>query len=98
MAQKADKAVELELHTLLDDFFRDLHPGAEPDVSANARLDELGVDSLSLMDLLLLLERRFDIEIPDESLPGISTVGDLLDVVTAARSSTPHSRTPSGKD
>jgi len=72
-----------QVHTLVSDFVRDLHPTAsEP--SAQSTLDELGVDSMSLVDLLFKVEREYDVTIPDEALPNIATVGDLVEVVTEA--------------
>ncbi len=72
-----------QVHTLVCDFVKDLHPdGSEP--SAQSTLDELGVDSMSLVDLLFKVEREYDVTIPDEALPNIATVGDLVEVVTEA--------------
>jgi acyl carrier protein len=38
----------------------------------------LGIDSLDRIELLFELEERFGIEIPDEVLSSICTIGDLL--------------------
>ena len=65
-------------------FVRDLDPTAPAELNPAATLDDLGVDSLSLVDLLFTLERTFDVSIPDEALPGITTVGELMDYVTSA--------------
>ena len=39
--------------------------------------DDLGADSLDVVDLVMTLEDEFDIEIPDEDIEGIRTVGEL---------------------
>lgn len=38
--------------------------------------DELGVDSLEMMELIMEFERQFKIQIPDEAAEEIKTVGD----------------------
>jgi acyl carrier protein len=54
------------------------------DVCEATRLSELAIDSLEVLEVLGCLERRLDIAaIPDERLAGLSTVGDLLNVVRA---------------
>ena len=40
--------------------------------------NDLGADSLDTVELVMALEEAFDIEIPDESAEGISTVGDAV--------------------
>lgn len=41
-------------------------------------MDDLGADSLDLVDLLMSLEDEFDLEVPDEDIEKIKTVGDLV--------------------
>lgn len=41
--------------------------------------DDLGADSLDLVELIMVFEERFDVEIQDEVAEKISTVGQLLD-------------------
>lgn len=40
--------------------------------------DDLGADSLDVVDMLMSLEDEFDVEIPDEEIENIKTVGDLV--------------------
>ena len=40
--------------------------------------DDLGADSLDVVDLLMSLEDEFDVEIPDEDIENIKTVGNLV--------------------
>ncbi|MCM1024169.1 MAG: acyl carrier protein [Prevotella sp.] len=48
-------------------------------VTAGANIqDDLGADSLDVVDLVMSLEEEFDIEIPDEAVEGIKTVGDIV--------------------
>ncbi len=41
-------------------------------------IDDLGADSLDVVDLVMSLEEEFDVEIPDEAVEGIKTVGDIV--------------------
>lgn len=40
--------------------------------------EDLGADSLDLVDLIMELENEFDTEIPDEDVQNIKTVGDVV--------------------
>lgn len=44
-------------------------------------ISEMGVDSLAMLEVIGEMERELDIQIPDDDLAGIQTVGELLDVV-----------------
>ncbi|MHC4393422.1 MAG: acyl carrier protein [Planctomycetota bacterium] len=60
--------------------------GIEPaSVRAEARLIEHGIDSVRAMDLVIELEEEFDIEVPDEDLAGVATVGELIQYVERRR-------------
>ena len=39
---------------------------------------DLGVDSLDVVDLIVIISEEFDIEIPDEVVDNIKTVGDIV--------------------
>ena len=41
-------------------------------------IDDLKADSLDIVELIMDLEQEFDVEIPDELLPKIKTVGDIM--------------------
>lgn len=41
-------------------------------------LEDLGTDSLDLVDLVMTFEDEFDMEISDEDLENIKTVGDVV--------------------
>ena len=55
----------------------------DPDqVTEEARFKEdLDADSLDLVELVMGLEERFDIEVPEDDLEGVTTVGQALDLV-----------------
>ena len=41
-------------------------------------LDDLGADSLDIVELVMAMEEAFDMEIPDEDAENIRTVGDVI--------------------
>ena len=41
-------------------------------------VDDLGADSLDVVDIVMSLQDEFDVEIPDEEVENIKTVGDLV--------------------
>ena len=44
-------------------------------------IDDLGADSLELFQILMGVEKEFDISIDEETLKDVITVGDLLDII-----------------
>ena len=48
-------------------------------------VDDLGADSLDLVELIMAMEEGFDIEIPDEDAEGITTVKDAIDYVNKGK-------------
>jgi acyl carrier protein len=56
----------------------------EGEVTASASFqDDLGADSLDIVELVMAFEEAFEIEIPDEDAEKIKTVKDAIDYVTA---------------
>lgn len=48
------------------------------EISAASRIkDDLGADSIDILQLLMTIEETYGIVIPDESLAGFNTVGDI---------------------
>ena len=47
-------------------------------------LDDLGADSLDVVELVMSLEDAFDIEVPDEEVEGMRTIGDIQQYVHRA--------------
>ena len=40
--------------------------------------DDLGADSLDVVDLVMSIEDEFDVEIPEDQVENIKTVGDIV--------------------
>ncbi len=57
---------------------------AEDEVTPPASfVDDLGADSLDVVELVMGLEEEFDIEIPDEDAEKITTVQQAVDYIDA---------------
>lgn len=41
-------------------------------------IDDLGADSLDIVELVMAMEEEFDLEIPDEAAEKLRTVGDVV--------------------
>ena len=55
---------------------------AENDVTQEASfIDDLGADSLDIVELIMAIEEEFDIEIPDADAEKVVTVGDVVDYI-----------------
>lgn len=55
---------------------------AEASVTMEASfIDDLGADSLDIVELVMALEEEFDIEIPDADAEKVTTVGDVVDYI-----------------
>ncbi len=50
-------------------------------VSGASFVDDLGADSLDLVELIMAMEEEFDVEIPDEEAEKIATVQNAIDFV-----------------
>ena len=66
-----DKAVEM------------LEVSAEDVQEDKSFVDDLKVDSLSLVEYTMDLEDAFDIELPEEELTDVKTIGAFVDVILA---------------
>jgi acyl carrier protein len=54
----------------------------------SAFIEDLGADSLDIVELVMAMEEEFEIEIPDEEAENIKTVGDAINYVNT------HSKNP----
>ena len=55
----------------------------EDDIKGSSRfVDDLGADSLDIVELVMEMEEEFDVEIPDEDIEKMITVQDVFDYIT----------------
>lgn len=59
--------------------------GVAPDEiqAESSFIDDLGADSLDIVELVMEIEKQFELEIPDEEAEKISTVQDAIDYIVA---------------
>ena len=61
------------------DFLCDQLDVNEEDITMESSIaEDLGADSLDVVDLIMSLEDEFDMEVPDEQVENVKTVGDLV--------------------
>ena len=46
-------------------------------------IDDLGADSLDIVELVMTMEEEFDLDIPDEEAEKIKTVGDVIKFIAS---------------
>ena len=61
------------------------HLGVETDnvTEAASFIDDLGADSLDIVELVMAFEEEFNVEIPDDAAEKIATVKDAIDFITS---------------
>jgi len=55
------------------------------DLTLETRLEDLGIDSLRAITILYQLEEQFEIEIPNEVIETIVTIGDIITNINQLR-------------
>ena len=66
----------------------------ESTITLDSTFDQLNVDSLDKINISFEVEEAFGIEIPDEALGSIKTVGDMVDGVQKLVAAKPSIPTP----
>ena len=61
------------------------HLGVEADKvnEAASFIDDLGADSLDIVELVMAFEEEFNVEIPDDAAEKIATVKDAIDFINS---------------
>jgi acyl carrier protein len=67
-----------EKFDFLKSAFNDLFKKQLPEITKDTPIQDLGLDSLDIVELQMEFEKRYDVEVPDPE-NDIKTVGDLLD-------------------
>jgi len=66
---------------MIDIIVEQLSVDREKVVPGASFVDDLGADSLDLVELIMAMEEEFDVEIPDEESEKIRTVQDAIDYI-----------------
>jgi acyl carrier protein len=78
--QVSNEAVEKTIFSGLTEI------GAEGEITREATLESLDVDSLDLVELAQIVEDEFGVELDGDSVKDVKTVGDVIDLVVARAS------------
>ena len=52
-------------------------------VDGASLIDDLGADSLSVMELMIAFDDEFGVEVPEEDYDKLITVGDIVEYITS---------------
>lgn len=74
-----------EITTELIRIIRELMPEYEGEITSASSFEEMGLDSLSRVDLVVETEALFGVEVPDSEVPKLARISDVADFVTARR-------------
>jgi acyl carrier protein len=66
---------------MIDIIVEQLSVDREKVIPGASFVDDLGADSLDLVELIMAMEEEFDVEIPDEEAEKITTVQNAIDFV-----------------
>lgn len=74
-----------EIRAGIAEVVNDINGNAIEDVTMDKSfVDDLGVDSLSMLEIINDLQDKFDMEIPDEDAKNLKTVGDAVAYIERA--------------
>lgn len=51
------------------------------DITPSSSFEDMALDSLEAVQMIMAIEEAFDIEIADEDVDGLKTIGDLIDYI-----------------
>jgi acyl carrier protein len=77
----SDEDIRSGLATILNEV-ADVQPTEVTD--DKSFVDDLDVDSLSMVEVAMAAEEKFGVKIPDDELPKLKTVGDAVRYIAAA--------------
>lgn len=76
----ATENIEQKVKTIICD---QLAVEAEKVTTGASFIEDLGADSLDIVELVMTMEEEFDLDIPDEDAEKIKTVGDVVNYITS---------------
>lgn len=70
-----DASIEMQVQTALADYLK-----RKPDTITreHSLRDDLGLDSMAIIELLFRVEEIFNLQVPDEDIRKLATVGDVI--------------------
>ena len=73
-----DDAIEAKVKSIIAD---QLGVGEDEIKPESSFIEDLGADSLDIVELVMAMEEEFEVEIPDEEAENIKTVGDAINYI-----------------
>ena len=67
---------------ILDQLFELIHPYSEQPIVLSEQtriMDDVGLDSMKVMELVMQIEDHFDVSIPLNILPDVNTIGEFAE-------------------
>jgi acyl carrier protein len=74
----ATSAIEAKVKSIIAD---QLGVGEDEIKPESSFIDDLGADSLDIVELVMAMEEEFEVEIPDEEAENIKTVADAINYI-----------------
>src|SRR4051795_9857164 len=74
----ATSAIEAKVKNIIAD---QLGVGEDEIKPESSFIEDLGADSLDIVELVMAMEEEFEVEIPDEEAENIKTVGDAINYI-----------------
>ena len=74
----ANAAIEAKVKSIIAD---QLGVGEDEIKPESSFIEDLGADSLDIVELVMAMEEEFEVEIPDEEAENIKTVGDAINYI-----------------
>lgn len=74
----ATSAIEAKVKSIIAD---QLGVGEDEIKPESSFIEDLGADSLDIVELVMAMEEEFEVEIPDEEAENIKTVGDAINYI-----------------
>ncbi|MCI0571393.1 MAG: acyl carrier protein [Myxococcaceae bacterium] len=74
----ATNTIEAKVKAIIAD---QLGVGEDEIKRESAFIEDLGADSLDIVELVMAMEEEFEVEIPDEQAENIKTVGDAISYI-----------------
>jgi acyl carrier protein len=83
LQQKGNSMANEEILDGLADIVEEVAGVAKDDVTVDKSfVDDLDIDSLSMVEIAVQAEDKFGVKIPDDELANLKTVGDAVDYIT----------------
>lgn len=75
---KIERRIFMDIYESVKELIRIQFETEEDKINSETTFDELGADSLDIIDLISVVENEYEIEIPDDSVGSIKNVGEMV--------------------